>query len=150
MCPFPRAPKSKQSAPSRARYQRKPPSHSSRSHLCLPDPLDSLCDTHIVRLELVQSHADGDGCQVQGPPECLVEAGPAALGDVVGDDLLEAHVRVEEDGTAEDRIGERVEGPGGERGDGEGDERCGEEALGGPVVGAVGGVGLRDEGRVVY
>jgi hypothetical protein len=57
---------------------------------------------------------------------------------------------VEEDGTAEDRIGERVEGPGGERGDGEGDERCGEEALGGPVVGAVGGVGLRDEGRVVY
>ena len=67
-----------------------------------------------------------------------------ALGNVVDDDGLEANVRVEENGRAQDGVHGRVERAGGEGSDGEGDERSGEEALKSPVVGAVGGVGGRD------
>lgn len=78
-----------------------------------------------------------------------MELGPAALGNVVGDDLLEAHVGVQEDSAAQDRVGEGVQGAGSEGGDGEGHQGGGEDALGRPVVRALGGIGLRNGSRVV-
>lgn len=56
---------------------------------------------------------------------------------------------VEEEDAAEDGIEGGVQRTRGEGGDGQGDEAGGEEALEGPVVGAVGGAGLRNGGRVV-
>lgn len=56
---------------------------------------------------------------------------------------------VEEEDAAEDGVEGGVEGARGEGGDGQGNEAGGEEALEGPVVGAVGGAGLRNGGRVV-
>lgn len=58
-------------------------------------------------------------------------------------------MRVEEDDGAEDGVQGRVEGAGSERSDAQRDETGGEETLEGPVVGAVSGAGLRDDGRFV-
>lgn len=56
---------------------------------------------------------------------------------------------VEEENTAEDGVESWVERSSGEGSDGQGDETGGEEALEGPVVRAVGSVGLGDGSRVV-
>ena len=56
---------------------------------------------------------------------------------------------VEEEDTAEDGVESRVERTGSEGSDRQGDEAGGEETLEGPVVRAVGGVGLGDGSRVV-
>lgn len=56
---------------------------------------------------------------------------------------------VEEENTGEDSVGGGVERASGEGGDGQGDETGGDETIEGPVVGALGGVGLGDGGRVV-
>lgn len=56
---------------------------------------------------------------------------------------------VEEENTAEDGVESRVERSSGEGSDGQRDEAGGEETLEGPVVRAVGGVGLGDGSRVV-
>lgn len=117
--------------------------------LSLPHPLDGLRNTNVVGLKLVQANADGQRGEVEPPPEEPTEVGPGLLRNVVDDDLLEAHVGVQQDGAAEDGVEGGVERAGGEGGDGEGDEAGGEQALGGPVVGALGGVGRRDGGRVV-
>lgn len=133
------------------RYQVFHPSFSLSKHhpLCLPDLLNSLGNTNIVGLKLIQSHADGDGRQVQAPPEDLSQAGVAGLGDVVDDDGLEANMRVQQDGGAQDGVGGGVERAGGEGSNGEGHEAGGEEALKGPVVGAVRGVGVGNGDGVV-
>lgn len=102
--------------------------------LSLPHSLDRLSDTNIIGLKLVQTNTDSDSSQVQPPPENLAQAGISLLGDVVDDDLLEAHVGVEEHGGAEDGIHGGVEGARGKGDDGDGDEAGGEEAFEGPVV----------------
>lgn len=117
--------------------------------LRLPHPLDRLRDANVVGLKLVQADADLDGGDVERPPEHLAELRPALLGDVVDDDLLEAHVGVQQEGAAEDGVGGGVQGAGGEGGDGEGDDARGEEALRCPVVGALCRVGFGDGGWVV-
>lgn len=78
-----------------------------------------------------------------------MEAGVRALGNVVDDDGLEANVGVQEHGRAQDGVEGGVQRAGSEGGDGERDERGGEEALKSPVVGAMGGVGVGDRRRVV-
>lgn len=56
---------------------------------------------------------------------------------------------MDEDSTADDGVGGWVEGTGDEGRDGEGHEAGGDEALEGPVVGALGGVCRRHNGGVV-
>jgi hypothetical protein len=102
--------------------------------LCLPKSLDSLSDTDVIGLKLVQANADGDSRQVQTPPEELSQAGVGSLGNVVDDYGLEADVRVQEDGRAQDGVGGGVERTGGKGRNGERHEAGGEEALKGPVV----------------
>jgi hypothetical protein len=58
-------------------------------------------------------------------------------------------VRVEEDRAAEDGVHGRVKGAGGEGGDSKRDKTGGNEALEGPVVGAVGGAGSGNGSWVV-
>lgn len=87
------------------------------SSLSLPHPLDCLRNTDIIRLELVQTNADRQRCEVEKPHEGLVKTGEAVLGDVVDDDGLETDVGVKEDGAAEDGVHGRVERAGSEGGD---------------------------------
>ena len=117
--------------------------------LCRPEPLDSLSHTNVVRLKLVQAHANSNGCEVEPPPEELAQLRPGLLRDVVDDDGLEADVRVEEGYAAEDGVHSRVHGARGEGGDGEGHEAGSQKTLSQPVVGALGRVGLGDRGGVV-
>lgn len=123
------------------------PSQSSGS--CPPNSLDKLSNTNIVCLELVDTNTDGQGRNVEAPPEELVKTGMCSLGDIVDDGLLDTQVGVDEEETGEDGIGGGVEGAGSEGSDGDGDEAGGEESLEGPVVGAVGGAGLRNRSWVV-
>lgn len=58
-------------------------------------------------------------------------------------------MRVDENSTTQNRVHCRVERAGGKGSDGKGNQTGGEEALEGPVVGTMGGVGLGDRGRVV-
>lgn len=116
--------------------------------LCVPQLADQLSDTDIVRLKLVQAQANEGSDGVEAPGEALAGLGEALLGDVVGDEDLEAEVGVDEEEAAQDGVGGRVEGAGGERSDGQGHDAGGDEALKGPVVGAVAGVG-RGDGRSV-
>ena len=58
-------------------------------------------------------------------------------------------MRVDQDGGAEDGVHGWVEGAADEWGEGERDEADGDEALGGPVIGAVYWVGVWDLGGVV-
>ncbi|KAL3958645.1 hypothetical protein ACCO45_006807 [Purpureocillium lilacinum] len=100
---------------------RTPHTHSPRSsRLCSPNPSDGLRDAHVVGLKLVQADADGDGRGVEQPPEALAEAGVSLLGDIVDENLLEAEVRVQQHGAAEDGVHGGVEGAGGEGSDGQG------------------------------
>lgn len=88
------------------------------SNLCLPNTLDSLRDTDVVCLKLVQTNAYSQGGGVQSPPEQLAQTGVSLLGDVVDDDGLETDVGMDEDGGAEDRVHGGVEGAGSEGRDG--------------------------------
>lgn len=53
--------------------------------LCLPHPLDGLCDTNIVCLELVQTDGGGNSESTQQPVQERLGLGDAALGEVVDD-----------------------------------------------------------------
>lgn len=115
----------------------------------LPHPLDSLRDTDVIGLELVQTHKGEHGEAIEQPEQTVAHAGHAPLGEVVGDAGLEADVRVSDDEGAEDGVSGRVEGGAREGGDGDGDQGGGDESLGGPVVGAVGWGGFWDGSGVV-
>lgn len=116
---------------------------------CLPYPLDGLRDTNVVGLELVQANADRQRRRVQRPPRELAELSVRPVGNVVGDDGLEAQVGVDEDRGTQDGVHGGVDGAGREGSEGERDEAGSEEAVEGPVVGAVGRVRLGDRSRVV-
>lgn len=62
---------------------------------------------------------------------------------------LESNMRMRNNGSSEDGVKDGVSGSGNERSDGQGDEADGEEALKGPVVGAVRRGRLGDVGGVV-
>lgn len=100
----------------------KPPNPSIylllQASLCLPNSLDSLSHTNVIRLKFIQAHTNQQGSSIQAPPESLAKLGPSLLGNIINDNLLEAHVGVEEDGTADDGIHGGVDGTGGEGGDG--------------------------------
>jgi hypothetical protein len=102
--------------------------------LSLPDPLDGLGNTNIVRLEFVQANSDQDGSSVQSPHKESAECGMFPIGNVVDDDGLKAHVAVHQHQGAEGSIHSRVERAGGVGRDGERDETCSDQSLEGPVV----------------
>lgn len=110
----------------------------------MPQLADQLGNTDIVRLKLVQAQADKGSNGVEAPGEALAGLWETLLGDVVGDEDLEAEVGVDEEEAAQDGIGGRVEGAGGEGSDGQGHDAGGDKALKGPVVRAVAGVGRGD------
>ena len=66
------------------------PNHSLSS--CRPNSLDSLRQTDVCRLKLVQTNADQDSCGIQAVPKQLAGLRQPLLGDVVDDDGLETHV----------------------------------------------------------
>lgn len=78
-----------------------------------------------------------------------MQTGVLALGDVVDNARLEAEVGVDEETGAENGVEGRVQGTSSEGSDSQGGDTSSEEALEGPVVRTVGGVGLRNGGRVV-
>lgn len=51
----------------------------------LPDPLDSLSHTNVVRLELVQSNCNRQGHDAKKPVERLLGLGQTFCGDIIGD-----------------------------------------------------------------
>jgi len=60
--------------------------------LSSPDPLDSLCDANIVRLEFVQSDADQHCRSSESPPEEQSYLGQSLGRDVVDDEGLETNM----------------------------------------------------------
>lgn len=118
-------------------------------NLSSPDPLNRLGNTNIVRLKLVKSHADQHRRALQQPPEKHSRLRQALAGDVVNDHGLEADVGVDEESGTEEGVGGRVEGAGDEWRDCERDEAHGDQALEGPVVGAVRRICGWDNGGVV-
>lgn len=117
---------------------------------CLPDPFDGLGQTNVSRLKLVQRQTDHDGGRIETPGEDFAGAWCALLGDVIGDDVLESGVRVDEEGGAQEGIEGRVQRASGKWRDGQRDKGGSDEPVKGPVVGAVRGRGLRYGRRVVY
>lgn len=109
--------------------------------LCVPDPTQSLGDTHVVRLELIQTDGGGQGEGAQEPVAEGVELGHTLGTEVIDDggpvralevgtewlgrrrvSLLESNVGVSDQEGAEDGVHDRVEGAGGEGSDREGDQ----------------------------
>lgn len=115
----------------------------------MPQLADELGDADIVGLKLVQAQADEGRDSVEAPGESLAGGGEALLGDVVGDEDLEAEVGVDEQEGAQDGVGGGVERAGGEGSDGQGHDAGGDEALKAPVIGAVAGIRCGDGGSVV-
>lgn len=114
-----------------------------------PNPLDRLRQANVVRLEFVQTHTDERRRGAKSPVERAPRLGVFRRRDIVGDDVLEAQVRVDEERAAEDGVEGRVEGTGREGGESEGHEAQGEGTVKSPVVGAVGGVTfLLDDGVI--
>lgn len=102
-----------------------------------PNALDGLGDADIGSLELVEGQADDSGGGVEAPNKGHASLGRPLFGDVIDDDVLEAGVGVDEDGGAEDGVERRVQRASREGGDGERDQRGGDQTVKGPVVGAV-------------
>jgi len=121
-----------------------------KAHLSSPDTLNSLGQTDIIRLELVQTDAGSDGSDVEEPEAGLVGSREATAGHVVDDDGLHARVAVDEQETAENGVEGGVERAAGERGHGQRNKTSGDQALECPVVGAVAGLRIGDGDRVVY
>lgn len=98
-----------------------------KPHLCCPELADSLCDTDIVCLERVQRNTEEDGCATERPHGRVTDHGHALFGEVVDDARLETDVRVDDEQSAEDRVGDRVQRASGEGGNCEGDEAGGDD-----------------------
>jgi hypothetical protein len=79
------------------------------NHLCGPDSLNGLGYTNVVRLKLVQSNTNNNCCQFQTPVESLSDLWHTPLWNVISHKSVKTDVRVDEDGTAENGIGGRVE-----------------------------------------
>lgn len=114
-----------------------------------PDPLRGLDESHIRRLELVDSYTGQDGSRVQQPYADLPQDGVTPCGNVVDDDRLDTQVGVNEESCTEDTVQERVEGARGKGHKGEGNKGSRQSALERPVVVAVGWRWWRNGRRVV-
>lgn len=106
-------------------------------HLCLPDPLDALSQTHVICLKFVQSDANKNSSGLQCPVECLPRLWQLTSWDVIGHDGFESNVRMNENGCAEDGICGWVECASGEGCDGQWDDSNRDQTLECPVVGTV-------------
>ena len=93
-----------------------------------PEPADSLGNTDIICLKRVQRNAHEDGCCTQRPHSRGTDTGHAVLGEVVDDARLEADVRVDDEQSAEDRVGNGVQGTSGEGGECEGNQAGGDDS----------------------
>ena len=99
----------------------------SSSH---PYPLDCLGQANVIRFKLVQPHTDSQSCCTQTPPKqgagfwqsfrryIVNYYGPSCVNKAFLETtmfhILETNMRVDQDSSAEDRIRDRVEGPGSE------------------------------------
>lgn len=81
---------------------------------CSPKPLGSLDQANVRRLELVQTYTSQDGGCVQKPVAGPAQVGVSLLRNVVDNDGLDTHVRVDEQGSGEQGIQGGVQGAGGE------------------------------------
>lgn len=52
----------------------------------MPDPLNGLRDTDIIRLELVQANSNKNGTRLEAPHEDFAPERDAVLGKVIDDD----------------------------------------------------------------
>lgn len=78
----------------------------------------SIIRTNIMRLEFIKSNSHNHRGDVERPHGELAPERHALVWQVVDDDGLEADVGVDEDAGAEESVRGRVEGAGGEGGDG--------------------------------
>lgn len=86
-------------------YSLQPFHHPTKAAcLCSPKPLGSLDQADVSCLELVQSYASQDSRGVQKPVASFAQIGVSLLGDVVDDDGLDTHVRVDKHGSCEEGI----------------------------------------------
>lgn len=65
---------------------------STNHTLCGPNSLDSLCDTNIIRLELVQSNTNHNSSKPQSPPEQNSRLRQSLAGNIIDDDGFETDV----------------------------------------------------------
>lgn len=85
--------------------------------LSLPDPLNSLRNTHIICLKLVQSNQHQHGDTLKTPHERLPCGRVFVSGDVVDDHGFETKVRVDDDSGTENCVGNGANGARGEGSD---------------------------------
>lgn len=90
---------------------------NSSLFLSLPEPLNSLRNTNIIRLKLVQPNQHQHCGALETPHECLPHGWMLAFGDVVDDNGFEPKVRVDDDSGTENCVGDGADGAGGERSD---------------------------------
>ena len=105
----------------------RPPKLRLKPHLCCPELANSLCDTDIVCLERIQRNTEEDSGATERPHGRVTDHGHALLGEVVDDARLETDVRVDDQKSAKDRVGDGVQRASGEGGDGERDETGGND-----------------------
>ena len=97
----------------------------------------SLRQTNIIGLKLIQANSNKNSRCLQCPVEQFSRLRNSLCGEVINDAGLEPNVRMDENSTAENRIGCGVQGSGGEWCNRERDQSSGNETLECPVVGAV-------------
>lgn len=85
--------------------------------LSLPDPLNSLRNTHIIRLKLVQSNQHQHGDTLKTPHERLPCGRVFVSGDVIDDHGFETKVRVDDDSGTKNCVGNGADGARGEGSD---------------------------------
>lgn len=103
----------------------------------------------LTGVELVQTVQRGQGSRAQSPRGEGADDGELALVQVVGEDAVEADVRVNDERECQCAVEDRRGAVLGESNGDDRDEGGGKGTLEGPVVGAVRSVGLGEGGRVV-
>lgn len=117
--------------------------------LCSPNPLDGLGNTNVVGLKLVEAVGDEKSESSQNPGQKCTHTGNAPGREVVNDASIEANVGVNDEQTAENRVGNGIQRASSEGSDAERDESSRDESLKSPVIAAVGGRWLWHRGGVV-
>jgi len=72
-----------------------------RLRLCSPYATDELCQTDIVRVELVHAHAHGDRRHTQRPSNKRAESGELAFMEVIHQNGIEPDVAMNDEADAE-------------------------------------------------
>lgn len=98
-----------------------------KSHLCCPELANSLCDTDIICLERVQRNTEEDSSATERPHGRAADLRHALLGEIVDNAGFEADVRVDDEESAKDRVGDGIQRAGGKWGNCEGNETSGDD-----------------------